>query len=103
MVELTSSSLLRPDAEGRCTTPEGEILTSSPERDGAGTVPSSFSVTGRVYTIPSCISSVTGKVLAERRKNMNQVNAANKDDEMKNREVNMTNATMRCEYINQLK
>jgi hypothetical protein len=49
------------------------------------------------------MSSVAGKVLAERRENMNQVNAANKDDEVKNNEVNMTNATMRCEYINQLK
>ena len=47
-------------------------------------------------------SSLVGDALEERRCNINQVNPMNRHDEMKNREVNNINATMRWEYMNQL-
>jgi hypothetical protein len=81
----------------------GDKLESSSGREGALTIPSSFSVAGYVDTVPSCWSPVIDEPLEERRENINQVSAANKDDEIKNREVNITNATIRCEYINHLK
>ena len=56
----------------------------------------------RVNAVPAPRSSAVGNVLACRSENMNQVTAANKDEEIKNNEVNRKNAIMRCEYINQL-
>ena len=73
----------------------GDQLESSSCGDGALPIPSSFSVTGYVDSVPSCWSAVIGKPLEERRENIYQVSVANKDDEIKNKDVNITNATTR--------
>ena len=69
---------------------DGEIVESSSTSALDG-----FSSEGRVVIVPLCKSSGLGEVVEECKCNMNQVNPANSDDEMKNKDVNNINATMR--------
>jgi len=59
------------------------------------------SVCGNGFGAPRFISSPADAV-EMRRDIRNQVRPANKDDDVKNSDVNITNAMNRCEYINHL-
>jgi len=61
-----------------------------------------ISLSGNGLGVPRFISSPADAV-EMRRDIRNQVRPANKDDDVKKSEVNITNAMNRCEYINHLR
>ena len=70
---------------------DDEMVKSSSKTSGFD----AFSSEGRVVIVPLCGSSGFGEVFEECKETMNHVNPANKDDEMKNNDVNKVNAMMR--------
>ena len=56
---------------------------------------SSFSSVGRFDGVRSCKSSGPGDDVEDRCENMNHVNPAKREDEMKNKDVNNVNAMIR--------